>query len=81
MIRAEQKGNQDSKGSPRIHGSEESGNNIRLSRLGNDVYQRGVTGAVKMVRFSYSNEDTKDEEGRESWRPEMPLSRCYAPPR
>ena len=31
-----------------------------------------------MVRFSYSNEDTKDEEGRESWQPEMPLSRCYA---
>jgi hypothetical protein len=38
-----------------------------------------VTGSVKMVRFSYSNEDTKDEEGRESWRPEMPLSRCHAP--
>jgi hypothetical protein len=38
-----------------------------------------VTGSVKMIRFSYSNEDSKDEEGRESWRPEMPLSRCYAP--
>ena len=38
-----------------------------------------VTGAVKMVRFSYSNRDTKDEEGREGCRPEMPLSRCHAP--
>jgi hypothetical protein len=25
-----------------------------------------------MIRFSYSNKDTKDEEGRESWRPEKP---------
>ena len=38
-----------------------------------------VTGSVKMIRFSYSDEDTKNEEGREGWRPEMPLSRCYAP--
>jgi hypothetical protein len=38
-----------------------------------------VTGSVKMIRFSYSNKGTKDEEGRESWWPEMPLSRRYAP--
>ena len=38
-----------------------------------------VTGSVKMIRFSYSNEDIKDEEGREGCRPEMPLSRCCAP--
>ena len=58
------------------HCSEESKHSTPLS-LADDV--QSVTGAVKMVRFSYSNEDTKDEEGRESWRPEMPLSRCYAP--
>ena len=38
-----------------------------------------LLGSVKMIRFSYSDEDTKDEEGREDCRPEMPLSRCHAP--
>jgi hypothetical protein len=34
-------------------------------------YAGDVTGGVKIVQFSYSNEDTKDEEGREGCRPEM----------
>src|SRR5947208_271101 len=40
----------------------------------------GVTASVKMIRFSYSNEDTKDEEERKEsgWRDERYL-RCQAP--
>ena len=44
-----------------------------------ESFVSNATVNVKMILFSYSNKDTKDEEGRESWRPEMPLSRCYAP--
>jgi hypothetical protein len=36
-------------------------------------------GSVKMIRFSYSNEDTKDEEGKESPQRGRTRSRCSAP--
>jgi hypothetical protein len=37
-------------------------------------------GGVKVIRFSYSNKDTKDEEGRESWSArDDPYTRCHAP--
>ena len=39
-----------------------------------------VTGSVKMIRFSCSNKDTKDEGRRESWPArDNPYTRCYAP--
>ena len=33
-----------------------------------------VTGSVKIIRFGYSNKDTKDEEGRELVGERRPLS-------
>ena len=39
-----------------------------------------VAGSVKMIRFSYSNEDTKDEEEKRGLAGvRQPLSRRYAP--
>ena len=41
-----------------------------------------VAGSVKMIRFSYSNKDTKDEEEKRGLAGvRQPLSRCYAQPR
>ena len=69
--------------SPQPIMSPESGNCLIMFQSGSklsDWCGAGiVAGSVKMIRFSYSNEDTKDEEGREGCRPEMPLSRCHAP--
>jgi hypothetical protein len=47
---------------------------VELSEKEKDMGLLGVTASVEMILFGYSNEDTNDEEERESWVAERRLN-------